>query len=190
VAVADENVGPAVVVHIKKTAAPAEILRVLAQTALESRVLEIRPAKVVIQGGRVAGEIGFDEIEIAVKIVIGSGNAHAGLGLTVGAERTTSFDGDVRECAVLFVLIERARGGVVSDVNVRPAIVVEIGGEDTETERAIGFEDAGFFADVGERAVAVIVIENVFSAVEPGRAAGNHHTFVEAGAGFGNGGSF
>src|SRR5205807_2656945 len=83
----DEDIRPTVVVHIKKTAAPAEVLRVLAEAALISGVLEIRAAKIVVERRRVAGEIRFDQIEIAVEIVIGGGNAHAGLWLAVGAER-------------------------------------------------------------------------------------------------------
>ena len=185
--VANEDVGPAVIVHVKKTAAPAEILRVLAETALIGGVLEIRAAQIVVERRRVASEIRFDEIEIAVEIVIGGGDAHAGLWLAVGAESAAGLDGDVGEGTVLFVLIKRAGGGIVGDVNVRPAVVIEIGGEHAEAKSAIGFQDAGFFADVGERAVTVVVIENVFSAVESRRPAGNHHAFVQTRAGFGNG---
>ena len=187
VAVANQDVGPAVVVEVEKAAAPAEILRVLAEAALKRGVLEIRAAQIAVERRSIAGKIRFDEIEIAVEIVIGGGDAHAGLWLAVGAERAAGFDGDVGEGAVLFVLIERAGGGIVGDVNVRPAVVIEIGSEDTEAKSAVGFQNAGFFADVGERAIAVVVVENVFSAVESRRAAGNHDAFVETGAGFGNG---
>src|SRR6266851_5470037 len=165
VAVAEEDVRPAVVVHVKKTAAPAEILGVLAEAAQVGGVLEIRAAEIVIKRRGIASEIRFDEIEIAVEIVIGGGDAHAGLRLAVGAESAARFDGDVGESAVFFVLIERAGRGIVGDVNVRPAVVVEIGGEHAEAEGAVGLQDAGFFADVGEGAVAVVVVENVFSAV-------------------------
>src|SRR5229473_2372588 len=184
--IAEEDVRPAVIVHVEKAAAPAEILRMLAEAALVGAVLEIRAAKIVVERGRVASKICFDEIEIAVEIVIGGGDAHAGLGLAVGAESAARFQGDVYEGAVLFVLIQRAGGGVVGNVNVRPAIVVEISGEHAEAESAVSLEDAGFFADVGEGSVAVVVIENVLAAVESRRAAGDHDAFVEAGTGFGN----
>src|SRR2546426_177339 len=128
VAAAQEDVRPAVVVHVEKAAAPAEILRVFAETALVRAVLEIRAAEIVVERGRISGEICFDEIKIAIEIVIGGGDAHAGLGLAVGAEGAARFKGDVDKRSVLFVLIQRAGGGVVGNVNVRPAIVVEIGG--------------------------------------------------------------
>jgi len=178
VAIADEDVGPAVVVEIKKAATPAEILRVLAEAPLEGGVLKIRPAEIVVERGRVASEIGLDEIEVAVKIVIGRGDAHAGLGLAISAQRAASFERNVGENAVPLILIERACRGIVGDIDVRPAIVVEIGSEHAEAVGPAGFEDAGFFADVGEGAVAVVVVENVFSAVQAGRAAGDHDAFV------------
>src|SRR2546425_10566760 len=187
VTVADENVGPAVVVHVEKAAAPAEILRVRAESGGESGVLEIGAAEIAIERGRVAGEIGFDDVEIAVEIVIDSGDAHAGLGLAVGREGAAGLDGDVRERAVLFVLIERAGLRVVGDVDVGPAVVVEIGGENAEAEGAVGLQNTRGFGDIGEGAIAVVVIEDIFAARQAGRAAGDHDAFVEAGAGFGNG---
>src|SRR6266849_10913793 len=147
VAVANENVGPAVVVHVEKPAAPAEILGVLPEAALVSGVLEIGAAEIVVKRGCVAGKICFDEIEIAVEIVIGGGDAHARLRLAIGAESAPRFHGDVGESAVLLILIEGAGGGIVGDVNVRPAIVVKIGSEHAEAEGAVGLQDAGFFAD-------------------------------------------
>ncbi len=42
-----------------------------------------------------------------------------------------------------------------------------------------------FSGDVGEGAVAVVVVEDVLAAVEAGRAAGDLHAFVGAAGGFG-----
>src|SRR5437660_1165721 len=169
VAVADEDVGPAVVIHIEEAATPAEKLCVAAEPAGERGVFKTGVADVVVEGRCVAGEIGFDDVEIAVEIVIGGGDAHAGLGLTVGAEGAASFHGNVDKFSIVLVLVKGAGGGVIGDVNVGPAVVVEIGGEDAEAVGAVGVEDASFFGDVGETAVAIVVIEDVLAAVEAGR---------------------
>jgi len=132
----------------------------------------------VIERRRVASEICFDDVEVAVHVVIGGGDAHASLRFAVGAESATGFERDVSEFSVVLVLIERAGGGVVGDVNVGPAIVVEIGGEDAEAVSAVGAEDSGGFGDVGESAVTVVVKQNIFSADETGRAARDHYTFI------------
>jgi len=87
----------------------------------------------------------------------------------------------------VLVLIERAGGGVVGNVNVGPAVVVEVGGEDTEAVGAVGAEDSSEFGNVGEGAVAVVAKENIFSADEAGRAASDHYAFIQAGAGLGDG---
>ena len=117
-------------------------MRVLAEAALKCGVLEISPAEIAIERRGVAGKIGLDEIEIAVEIVIGGGDSHPGLRLAVGAESAARFQCNVREGAVFFILIKSARGGIVGNINVGPAIVVEIGGKHAKAVSAVGFEDA------------------------------------------------
>ena len=47
-----------------------------------------------------------------------------------------------------------------------------------------GLQDSGFCGDIGERAVAVVVKQDVLAALQPRRTAGNQDDLVEAGAGF------
>ena len=71
-AVADQNVGPAVVIEIYKTSAPAEILGVSAQSSGKCRVLEIRAAQIVVERRRVAGKIRFHNVKISIEVVVRS----------------------------------------------------------------------------------------------------------------------
>ena len=178
--VANQNVRPAVIIHIEKTAAPSEILRVLAEPALKRGVLKVRPAKIVVQGGRVAREIRLHQIEIAIEIVIGSGNAHARLRLPVGAQCAAGFQRNVGERSVLFVLIECASRRIIGDINVRPAIVVEIRRQHAQSVSSVGLQNSRFLADVRERAIAVVVIQNIFPAHQTWWPARHHHAFVKA----------
>ncbi len=82
----------------------------------------------MIQRRSVAREIRFHNIQIPVEVVVGRRNPHPGLRFAVGAEGATCFHSDVYKFAVLFILIQRARRGIVGHVNVRPAIVIEISG--------------------------------------------------------------
>src|SRR5439155_21083547 len=86
VAVADQNVGPAVIIHVKKSAAPTQIARIQSQAAFEGAVFEISVATIAVQRMRVAGEIGLEDVEVAVAVVIGGGDSHAGLRLAGGTE--------------------------------------------------------------------------------------------------------
>ena len=187
VAVGDEDVEPAVVVHVEEADAPAEKAGVDAEAGEVGAVVEVEPAQVQVERIGVAGEVGLDDVEEAVAVVVADGDAHAGLRLAVGRVGDAGFDGHIFERAVLLILVEGGGGGVVGDVDVGPAVVVEVGDADAERIGADGVPHAGFFADVGEGAVAVVVIEDVFAALQAGRAAGHLDAFVGAAGGFGSG---
>src|SRR5205814_7920669 len=110
----------------------------------------------------------------------GDGDAHAGLFVAVVAVGATGERGNVRECAVVIVLKKHAGLRVDGDVNVGPAVVVEIVGDGGDGIAAARLEDAGFFRDVGERAVAVVAIENVVVAGDAARAAHDGNAFPVA----------
>src|SRR5216684_1594874 len=187
VSVAYKDVRPAVVVEIKEAAAPAQKLRVRTQACRESCVFKTSAAQIVVERGRVAGEVGLDQVEISVQIIVGGGNSHAGLRLAVGTQGAASLDGDVLKFPVLLVLIESAGRGIVGNINVGPAVVVEVGGEHSQTVGAVGTENSRSFGNVAERSVSVIVVENVLSSLQSGRAARHHHALIEARTRLGNG---
>ena len=132
VAVRHQNVEPAVVVHVEEADAPAEQPRVDAQAAGISAVLEVAVAEVGVERVGVAGEVGLHHVEVAVAVVVADGNAHAGLRLGLGRERRAGFDRDVAEGSVFLVLIERGGRGIVGDIDIGPAVVVQIGGGDAQ----------------------------------------------------------
>ena len=109
-AVADQNVGPAVIVEIEKPAAPAQELRVCAQARRECCVFKSGLAKIVIERRGVSREVGFHQVEVSVQIVIGGRNPHPRLRLAIGAQRTTRFQRDVHKFSVLLILIKGTRG--------------------------------------------------------------------------------
>ncbi len=72
----------------------------------------------------------------------------------------------------MFVEKEEIRPSIVGDGDIRPTIVVEVGENDAH---ALGFwlADARLFADVGECAVVIVVVElSLLSFVIPGIAVG------------------
>ena len=64
------------------------------------------------------------------------------------------------------VVIEQARRRVVGDVEIEASILVVIEPQDAEPVIAVRV-DAEFFGDVGERAVAIVVVETVARAFNP-----------------------
>ena len=143
VAVGEEDVEPAVVVEVDEPGAPAEPPRVEAEAAGERPVLAEAVPEVGVQRRRVAGEVGLDDVEGAVAIVVADADAHARLRLAVLAVGAAGADADVGERAVVVVAIERARVRIVRDVDVGPAVVVEVERADAEAVGAAGLGDAG-----------------------------------------------
>ena len=74
---------------------------------------------------------------------------------------------DVLEGAVVAIAIEIVRCAVVGDDEVGPAVVVDVGEDGSEAVAAFVIGDAGFEADVGEGAVAVVVKEMITFTKQP-----------------------
>ena len=137
VAVDEEQVEPAVLVEIEEPDAPPEPPRVQADAARKRPVLA-QPLPVVgVQRRRVAGEIGLEDVDGPVAIVITDRDAHAGLRFAVLAVGAARRDADVRERAVRVVQIQRAWIRVVGHVQIDPAVVVEIERADAEAVGAL-----------------------------------------------------
>src|SRR6516162_903018 len=180
VTVANQDVRPAIIVHVEEAASPAEELCVSTKSRGKGRVFETSSANIVIKRRRISREVRLHDIEIAIHVIVGSGNSHAGLRLAIWAESASGFDRDVFELAVLLVVIERAGGGVVRDIDVRPAVVIKISGKHAESVRSGGTGNSCRLRDVGKSAVAVIVVKNVLAALKTRRPARDHDALVEA----------
>src|ERR1043166_1528524 len=179
VPVGHQNVNPAVIIEIQEHHAPPQEPRVLAETGLKGRIFKKIAAEIAIKAGRIAGEVGLDNVELAIAVVIACRHAHAGLRLAIGAVRRAGFNRNVREGAVSIVPVQRRRGRIIGHVNVGPAIVVEIRHEHTETVGPGRFPDPGLFGDVGESAVTVVVEQDVLAAVESRWSARHPDALVE-----------
>src|SRR6266550_2174694 len=103
-------------------------------------------------------EVGNVEIEPAVVVIIAKRNAHSGHHSSLGRESHTADNSDLFKSAVALVVVEIGIEAVVSHEQIRPAVVVIIGGADGKilAFRLIDFRRNRY---IGERAVAVVVIE-------------------------------
>src|SRR4029078_7329758 len=85
------------------------------------------------------------------------------------------------ERAVLLVDVEEVGGGVVGDVEIGPAIVVEVEPRDAQGEVAARIGHAGLLRHVGELAVAVVVEEEIAFTLQAARPALHRDAAVFAG---------
>ena len=135
-AVDRREVEPAVVVEVDEGGAeggrvparPAEIGRVRAIPELRRTGLRVVPVERV----RLAVEVGQEEIEVAVSVVVARRDAHARLGFAVRVESGAADQPVLDQFAVAAVEPEVIRHQVVRDVEVEPPVAVEVGREDAQ----------------------------------------------------------
>src|SRR5215831_13222767 len=169
--VRNENVFPAVIVEIEEAHSPTQKSRAPTQPRLVGNVAKCSVTVIVVKIRDIALEIRLYNIEEAILVIVSRSSSHTGLLLPVIVEAGSRHYAHVRECTVSFVVVENARGGIACNVDVRPAVVVEIGYYGAERVAASDFCDAGLFRDVSESAISVIVVKSVGSGRQASRAA-------------------
>src|SRR5713226_8642701 len=157
----DEQVLPAVVVEVFHANAPSGTAGgERAEAGFKTLIGERASAIVVVEAIDFAGQLGNDDVGLAVVIVVLKDSAHAGKRLAIGGERGARFESALRERAVAVVVEEELLHAVVGDEDVREAVVVIVGEGHAKSAALLG-GDAGFLANVLESAVAAIAIEKV-----------------------------
>ena len=183
--VALHDVRPAVIVVVHERNTPAQKARNLAHPGLKRLVLKYSAAEIAIQTRSVAREIRLHQVEVPVAIVVRHRHAHARLRLAVGRVRHSRLDRDLLKRPVVIVLVQRRRGRIVGHVNIRPPVVVEIENRHAQPERARRLQNPRLLRHVGERAVSVVVEQNVLSALQSRRTASHRQSLVLARTRFG-----
>src|SRR5258708_18432928 len=163
VALGDEQVLPAVVVEVFHANAPSGTAGgERAEAGFKPLIGERASAIVVVEAIDFPGQLGNDDVGLAVVIVVLKDSAHAGKRLAIGGERGAGFESALRERSIAVVVEEELLHAVVGDENVREAVVVIIGEGHAQSAALLG-SDAGFLANVFEGAVATIAIKKVGS---------------------------
>src|SRR5262249_35717060 len=161
-------------VEVEETGAPTKESSIPSQSRLKCHVFEEAISLISIESGRVAGKVGLEDRQSAIAIDVGRRDAHSRLGFSIRSKRDSRFDSGVGEGSIMIVLEEGRRAGIVGHVDVGPTIVVEIAHKNTQTVGAFFAKNAGLLGHVGERSVAIIVEENVFTTYETRRATGDN----------------
>src|SRR5260370_17943742 len=122
----------------------------------EGGVVKSAIGVVAIERSGVVGEIGFENIELAVAVVVGNGGTHAGLFAAIVIEGSASGHGEIGEGSVAIVVIKDAGGAVAGNIDIGPAIVVVVEGGDAGSVVAAGLDDGDFFVDDLDVSVAPV----------------------------------
>ena len=158
VAVGNQNVLPSVVVEIHKSAAPTHEVRVHGQARRPGDLGKGAVAEIAIEVRRIVGKVRLQDVQETVAIEVRRRRAHAGLLVALFIKRDAGVGAHFLEGPITLVEKVQTGRGIAGDIDVRPAIVIEVAGKDGEAGR-LGCIDAGLVGYVGEMAVAVIVIK-------------------------------
>ena len=125
-----EKSGMAVVVEVDDPGAPADVARLHAEPRRPRHVVEVPLAVVVVEAVGVVGEMRLEEVEVPVEVVVADPHPHPRLLRAVLAERDAPQDALLAERSVMVVDEQQAGRGIAGDVDVRPPVFVQIGGDD------------------------------------------------------------
>src|SRR5262249_28948113 len=118
---------------------------------------------------------------MAVAIVIADRRSHARLLTAVFIKGCTCRDRHIGKGSIVIVAIEDGGSAVAGDVDIGPAVFVEVQCGYAERVVTIGASDVRLGGDILEGSVATIVIEDVLRSGEPARTAHYRDTFPETG---------
>ena len=113
----------------------------------------------------------FENIEVAVGVEIADADTHAGLLLAILIQRHAALQTALGERAVVVVAEQQAGRRVARDVDIGPAVAIEIGGHGGQRVAGFTSENAGLLADIGECSVTVVVVQTAVLLRQPLRTA-------------------
>src|SRR5271169_6180271 len=100
--------------------------------------------------------MGFEDVEAAAKVAVAYADSHARLFGAVFVQSDSTHQSLFAESAVAIVDEQQAGGRVASHIDVRPAILVEVGRGHGQSVTVDGLLDSGCFADFFELTLAVV----------------------------------
>ena len=117
-------------------------------------------ASVAIQRVRLTRQVRHEEIDPRVVVQIGRDNTHSRFGLTVNVQRHPHDQGDIAESPVGLIQPELIGVPVVGNVDILPAVVVEVLADDPQP-RGRHRRHPRPLAHVAERAIAVVMQQHI-----------------------------
>src|SRR5579863_2172427 len=154
-----QNIRPAVVVIVDELCCnAAQKHGFVTNAGAVSDVGKRAVAIIVIEAVELQIEMRDIHVEQPVTIHVGGVNAHACLIFSVFTCGDSGDERSIREFAVFVVQEQEIGPGVVGNDNVRPAVAVKVGKDNTH---ALGLRNAyaGFIAEIGKRTVVIIAVK-------------------------------
>ncbi len=115
----------------------------------------------------------FEDVQRAIEIVIADSQTHAGLLDAIVIQGHAGFEADLAEGAVVTIAEHPTGRGIAGDIDIGPAVVIEVRRNRGQSVAAAHFPDSGFGRNIRERAIAIVAIKQRGNGGEAARSA--HH---------------
>src|SRR5713226_6473839 len=178
--VGEDEIGPAIIVKVKKHGAPAQVLRMQTESRGEGNIRKDSFTVIAVQGRRVIGEVGLKNIQPSVAVVIGDGCSHARLLAAIFVECYPSHHRNIGESSIVIVVIKDAWGTIAGYVDIRPAIIVKVEGGNAEGIVSTGLVYVSLGGNIREGPVTAILIQNILRARQTTWSAHHRHALPHA----------
>src|SRR5262249_7968572 len=139
--------------------APSNKTGLHTKSARNGHIVERIFSQIAVEDGGVVGEMRFQDVQIAVQVEIPDANSHSRLFVAIFVQSDAAFEADVFERAVVVIAEQEAWRGITGDVDIGPAVVIEIRGHGSHHVATLGLGDSRRPAYIAESTVSIVVIE-------------------------------
>src|ERR1022692_4864425 len=164
-----KDVWPAIVIEIKDPCSPTSEANFNAEFRLQSQVVKIAGAIVLVQHFCVFGKVGLENIQMAVQIVVSDTNSHPRLFRSVIAQGHATLNPLLFEGSVVLIDEQEAGSRVASDVYVGPTVLVEVRRHNRHSVAGPKLPNARLNADIGKGSISVVSVKGVPAERKPPR---------------------
>ena len=113
----------------------------------------------MVENVGVIREVRLEKVQMSVEVIVANRNPHPRLFFSVVAEGYASQHSLFAERSIMVVHEEQTRSGIASNINVWPAVFVQIRRHHSHAITLCSPRDACQLADVAKRSVTVVSVE-------------------------------
>src|SRR5579863_1893055 len=166
-----ENVRGAIIVQVFDADTPADETGFAAEPGAQCCIGKLAFPVVGVHGWRICCEVRLHDIQGAIASQIADTDAHSGLLHSVFAQGYSAFHAFFRERTIVLVSKQKTRGGITSDIDIGPAVVIKVRRYHGETVSRAHLADSCRGAHVTKRAVPIVGVQRVAAIRKPARSA-------------------
>jgi len=176
----EEQIRQPVVIQVQHGGSPAGVPRLHSQPRRHGHVVEIPLPVVAVEHAGVVAEVRLEDVQIAVQVVVADRQAHPRLFHPVSVQRHSAFQPDIRKRSVVIVAQQETRRRIAGNIEVGPAIVVEIRRYRGQRIASLRLDEPRRRRHVRECFIPVVAIEFQPARRQTARPAGNRHSLPVA----------